>query len=416
MTPPTGRPIRLGIVGCARILPAHLRGIARLQAVGLDPVRITALCARRIEDAVMFRRRGEGPPARPPASDNPQDALGAPHRYVSDLHPDVLPAVFDDWRAMLDADVVDAVLVLAPVGLHHQIALAAIAAGKHVLLEKPLAISVRAGHAIANAAASRGLVAGVAENVRYTTRTRALRWVLDQGLVGTPQLWLSGGVGGEWAPDRIVAHTAWRHRKLDGGGGPALDHGVHLMHQIRYLMGPIEEISALTRTLEPVRRGGDGLAVVNQLEDLYLAQFRFASGALGSTFSSWGGHGERSGLDASPIIYGAAGSIRGDAVAGDEGPIGNATDLLASQAPAALRERLFPAGLDDAFGLELLDFTRAIAAGSAMEASAAEGVLDLAMAYAILESSFAGGPVRVADVLDGSVAGYQTEIDEHYHL
>ncbi len=404
-------------MGCARILPAHLRGIANLQAVGIDPVRITALCARQIDDAVMFRRRGEGPPPRPPASGNPADPLGAPHRYVSDLHPDVLPEVYDDWRTMLDADVVDAVLVLAPVGLHHEIALAALAAGKHVLLEKPLAISVRAGRAIAAEAKRRGLVAGVAENVRYTSRSRALRWVLDEGLVGTPQLWLSGNVGGEWAPDRIVAHTAWRHRKLDGGGGPAIDHGVHLMHQIRYLMGPIEEVSALTKTLEPVRRDRDtGASVGNQLEDLYLAQFRFASGAVGSAFSSWGGHGERSGLDASPIIYGDTGCIRGADVSGDNGPIGAAEELLSAKAPDALREQLFPRGLTDAFGLELLDFTRAVTTGLAMEADADEGVADLAMSYAILESSFAGGAVRVDDVLSGAVAGYQAEIDEHYRL
>ena len=420
MTSTHGHPIRLGIVGCARILPAHLRGIANLQAVGLDPVRITALCARRADDAVMFRRRGEGPPPRPPASGNQRDPLGAPHRYVSDLHPDVLPEVYDDWRVMLDADVVDAVLVLAPVGLHHEIALAALAAGKHVLIEKPFAISVRTGRAIASEAERRGLVAGVAENIRYAARTRALRWVLDEGMVGTPQLWLSGNVGGEWAPDRIVAHTAWRHRKIEGGGGPALDQGVHLMHQIRYLMGPIDEVSALTKTLEPVRQDrGDGAeptAVVNELEDLYLAQFRFASGAVGSAFSSWGGHGERSGLDASPIIYGDSGSIKGGDVTGDRGPIGNADELLAAKAPVSLRDTLFPAGLTDAFGLELLDFTRAISTGSAMEASAAEGVADLATAYAILESSFARGPVRVADVLAGSVAGYQAEIDEHYPL
>ncbi len=414
MTSLTISPLRLGIVGCARILPAHLRGIAGLQAHGIDPVRITALCARRVEDALMFNQRGEGPPPRPPASDNPADPLGAPHRYVSDLH-DEPAAVFTDWRAMLDADCVDAVLVLAPVGLHHEIALAALAAGKHVLIEKPLAISVRTGRAIADTAARQGLVAGVAENVRYLERTRALRWALEENLIGSTQVWLSGGVGGEWAPDAIVAHTAWRHRKLAGGGGPALDHGVHLMHQMRYLMGPVDEVSALTKTLEPVRREhGTDQIVRNELEDLYLAQFRFANGAIGTAFSGWGGRGERSGLDASPIIYGSAGCVKGEAIFSDAGAIGTASELLSEKAPG-LRTKLFPYGLTDAFGLELLDFLTAIAAGGQMEASAAEGVIDLAMAYAILESAVARGPVRVDDVVHGIVADYQAEIDEHYN-
>jgi len=407
-------------VGCARILPAHLRALARLQGAGIDRVRITALCARRVDDAVMFRKRGEGPEPRTPASADENDPLGAPHRYVSDLHADVLPDVFDDWRDMLDRDVVDAVLILTSVGSHHRIALDALRAGKHVLVEKPLAISVRAGQAIVAEARIRGLVAGVAETQRYTQDSRALRWVLDQGLVGNPQLWLSGGIGGEWAPDHVVAHTPWRHRKLDAGGGPAIDHGVHLMHQIRYLMGDLDEVSALTRTWEPTRtdRRPDGSAdeVVNELEDVYLAQFRFTSGAIGSTFSSWGGHGERSGLEPGPIIYGSAGCIKGDAVFGDDGPLGRAGDLLAANAAPEVLESFFPAGLQDPFALELLDFIRAVDAGTDTETSATEGLADLASAYAILESSTAGVPVRVEDVIDGSVALYQEEINAHYDL
>lgn len=403
-------PIRLGVAGCARILPAHLRGIATAQAAGTDPFRITALCARRIEDALMFRRRGEGPPPRPPASDNENDPLGAPHRYVSDLQSDLVPEVYDDWRAMVASDAVDAVLILAPVSLHHQIALAALDAGKHVLIEKPLAISVRAGQAIVDAAAEHGLVAGVAENVRYAPRTRAVRSALDGGLIGTPQLWLSGGIGGEWAPDRVVAHTPWRHRKLEAGGGPAIDHGVHLMHQIRYLMGPVQELSALTRTMEPTRTDDAAGSVGNELEDVYLAHLRFAGGAIGNVFSGWAGRGEASGLDASPVIYGSAGCIKGTDVIAADGSRKPALELLPAD------ERFFPHGIQDSFALELLDFAAAIAAGAQMEASAAEGVLDLAMAYAILESAHSGAPVRIDDVSSGAVCGYQADIDAHYGL
>jgi predicted dehydrogenase len=391
-----------------------------IQAAGLDPVRVTALCARQIDDAVMFRRRGEGPPPRPPASTNELDPLGAPHLYVSDFQPDALPDIYDDWRAMLDDDVVDAVLVLAPVSLHHEVALASLRAGKHVLIEKPFAISVRAARVIELEARRRGLVAGVAENLRYLPATRALGWALGHGLIGVPQLWVSGGVGGEWAPDHVVAHTPWRHRKLEGGGGPAIDSGVHIMHQIRYLMGEVDEVSALARTMEPVRverpDTGPPVVVQNEVEDVYLAQLKFANGAIGTVFSSWAGRGEASGLVASPIVYGSLGCIKGGAVIGDDGVHNLATDLLAGRAPTELREQYFPYGIHDAFGLELLDFVRAIEAGGEMEASATEGAMDMAMAYAILESSSAGTPVRVADVLSGKVNGYQAEIDAHYGL
>jgi predicted dehydrogenase len=321
---------------------------------------------------------------------------------------------------MLDADVADAVLVLAPVSYHHEIALAALNANKHVLVEKPFAISVRAGRAIQAEAERRGLVAGVAENLRYEVATRAMGWAVAEGFVGRPQLWLSGGIGGEWAPDRVVAHTPWRHRKLEAGGGPAIDTGVHLMHQIRYVMGPVDEIGALARTLEPTRAEGEGpgssVVVDNQVEDVYLAQLRFASGAIGTSFSGWAGRGESCVLPESPIVYGTTGCIKGSTLVGTDGVRTKTADLFAQHATDELKGSYFPHGVHDSFGLELLDFVTAITTGAQMETSASEGVLDLAMAYAILESSLAAAPVRVADVLSGAVDRYQSEIDAYFKL
>jgi 1,5-anhydro-D-fructose reductase (1,5-anhydro-D-mannitol-forming) len=59
--------IRIGIVGCGRILNAHLQGYKQLRERGVDTFRITALCARREEDALMFRRRGRPCSTHPPA-------------------------------------------------------------------------------------------------------------------------------------------------------------------------------------------------------------------------------------------------------------------------------------------------------------------------------------------------------------
>lgn len=414
------RPVRLGVVGAARILPAHLRGLVALRDAGLagaEAVQVTALCARRLDDAAMFRQRGEGPPPRAPASTNPADPLGAPHLYVSDLHPEPLPTLYDDWRTMLDDDVVDAVLVLVPVGMHHQVVLDCLAAGKHVLVEKPFAISVRAGRAMVDAAVKNKVVVGVAESLRYTEGARASRWTLEQGLIGELQLWLSGGFGNEWSPDRIVAHTAWRHRKIDAGGGGAVDVGVHLFHLIRYLMGPVEEVSALVRTLEPERFTRDETGEVtnrvqNEVDDVFLANLRFASGAIGTAFWGWGGRGEPTSLGQS--IYGTAGVLKGGEVVRDDGFHGAASDLFSRGAGPDLHRRFFPHGVRDSFALEMLDFLHAIQTGQPMEASGDEGLNDLAAAYAVLESATANRPVAVADVLSGAVAEYQAEIDAHY--
>lgn len=427
MTDPSPRidpppPLRLGVVGAARILNAHLRGIGLIREAGLADVRVTAIAARRLEDAASFRLRGEGPPPRPPVSTNERDPLGAPHLYASDLHPETIPAIYDDWRALLDAADVDAVLILAPVGLHHTIALDAIAAGKHVLIEKPLAISVRAARQIVEAASAKGLTVGVAESVRYTEPTRAARWVIDQGMLGDLQLWISGGVGGgEWAPDRIVARTPWRHRKAQAGGGPSIDWGVHLFHNIRYLMGPVQEISAYTAILEPERFDRDQYgnvldAVGNEVEDAFFANLKFANGAIGTTFGGWGGHGPGSGFGKGATIYGSRGSLQGTEITLDSGLHGTTVDLFAKGSGSDVQQARFPAGIRDAFALEMLDFARAIATSSPMEASGEEGVLDLATAFTVLESAAVNRPVAVDEVLAGSVDAYQAEIDAHYGL
>jgi len=93
--------LKIALVGCGRIMPAHLHAYKTLWDLGVRNFRIVALVARKEEDALRFRKRGEGPPPRPPVTTNPADPLGKPHLYVSDIHDDVLPEIFTDWRTML---------------------------------------------------------------------------------------------------------------------------------------------------------------------------------------------------------------------------------------------------------------------------------------------------------------------------
>ena len=416
-------PIRIGVVGCARILPAHLRGLKAIQAAGVDDWRVTALCARRIEDAAMFRKRGEGPPPRPSVIEHAvSDPLNAPHAYVSDLHADVLPELFTDWREMLRAGDLDAVINLTPVGLHHVVTLDALRAGKHVLVEKPLAISMRAGRLMVDEARARGLSLGVAEVLRYLEGVRHTRWAIDEGYIGSLQMWISGGMGSlDWGPDRIVAKTPWRHRKVEGGGGPAIDGAVHLFDQLRYLCGEIEEISALAPRFESARYTKDELGrvideVENGVEDAYFAHLRFANGAVGEVFGGVAGHGEPTGMKDGAALYGAKGVIKGGELVRDGGERASLADLFEREASDAVKERFFPLGLRDGFGLELHDWLRSIRTGRPMEVSGEEGLRDLACSYAVLESATLNRPVKVADVLSGRVAEYQREIDEHYRL
>lgn len=419
--------IRIGIVGCGRILPAHLRGYRLLREAGVDDFRITALVARRPEDAQMFRKRGEGPPPRPPVSANPGDPLAAPHLYVSDFQPEEEARVYPTVEAMLAAGVVDAVDITATLPVHHTAGLACLEAGRHALIQKPLAVSVRAGRLLVEAAERRGLTLGVFENVRYAEAVRLARWLIERGDLGRIQMAASVSIGtAEWSPDRVVADTPWRHDKLVAGGGASLDMGVHLAHRLRYLVGEVRQLTALARVFEPERvrpvlRSAQGAGAPVErypadADDAFFALPEFESGAIGTLAFSWAGHGAPTGLPGGSAIYGDRGCLTGTTLVRDGGARVEARTLFDAEAGDEARERFFPLGLTDSFALLQRDWLRAIRAGRQPETSGREGLRDLATAFAIMESATAGGPVAVADVLAGRVRDYQAPIDAHYGL
>ena len=156
--------IRIGIVGCGRILAAHLRGYRLLREAGVDNFRITALCARKEADAHMYIRRGEGPPQREPCSGTLNDPLSIGDEYLSDFQDAGDVEVYSDFRRMMVEAPIDAVNDLTTHALHHEVAAAAFAADKHLMSQKPLAVSVRAARAMCDeteAAGSRSACSNV---------------------------------------------------------------------------------------------------------------------------------------------------------------------------------------------------------------------------------------------------------------
>lgn len=413
--------IRIGIVGCGRILNAHLQGYLRLRELGIDTFRITALCARREEDALMFRRRGEGPPPRPPVLDpSTGDPLAAPHTYVSDIHPDTLPAVYTDYRDLIASGAVDAINDTTTLALHHQVGLAALDAGLHLLSQKPLAVSVRAARKMVETARARGLTLGVFENVRQSRSVRAAAWAVRSGLIGEPQVAVMGSLGGLWSPDRVVADTPWRHQKLLGGGGGAIDIGVHQMHWMRYVVGEVAAVSAAARTFSPTRyrrdaRGETIEAVSSEVDDTYMATLAFERGAIGQLWFSWALDQEPLEISGAPAVLGSRGSIRGGTIhaGGERLPL---VETFEARMSDAERERFFPLGLTDPCAIQNLDWLRAIERGGDPETSGEEGLRDLACAFAMLESAALGRQVTQDEVLSGTADAYQREIDEHYGL
>ena len=79
-------------------------------------------------------------------------------------------------------------LISATLHVHHTAALKGISAGKHCLVQNPLAVSVAAGRAMVEAAQQRGLSLGVMENLRYAPSVRVARWLIEQGYLGSIQM------------------------------------------------------------------------------------------------------------------------------------------------------------------------------------------------------------------------------------
>ncbi|MEV2215595.1 Gfo/Idh/MocA family oxidoreductase [Streptomyces sp. NPDC050997] len=200
-----------------------------------------------------------------------------------------------DWRALLERDDVDLVDICTPGDSHAEIALAALAAGKHVLCEKPLANTVEEAETMAAAAESayqRGQLAMVGFNYRRVPAAALARSMVAEGRIGTLRhvrvTYLQ-----DWLVDPQFPLT-WRLRKESAGSGSLGDLGAHIVDLAQYLTGEqLAGVSALTETFVRERPlpGGptSGLAAVSAsgtgrvtVDDAALFTGRFASGALAS--------------------------------------------------------------------------------------------------------------------------------------
>ena len=137
----------------------------------------------------------------------------------------------DDWRAAVTATDVDAVVIGTPNALHHPQAMAALAAGKHVLLDKPMAITVTEGEEIAEAASAAGLTLLVGHMWRYRDEVVAMRDRITAGGVGRPVRTRGYGIHAGWGP------SGWFTDPALAGGGALIDMGVHAIDTVRFLLG-----------------------------------------------------------------------------------------------------------------------------------------------------------------------------------
>ena len=404
--------VKMALIGCGGMGTRHLYGVRELVQSPFNNIELVALCDIRRENVEL-------------AASEVEELLGSK------------PATFTDLGAMAkaipDLTMVD---VVTDPSVHHTVVCQALDLGLHVLVEKPLAITVKACRQMIDAAARNDRLLSVAENYRRDPSARLVRHLLDSGVIGTPYM----GLFHSLSPGNRIFITPWRH--LIDKGGPLLDMGVHFTDLIRYQLGDIKEVYGDARLIEPVRQKqasiGDRYTFYQQrhqamdqqvpatAEDSSLAVFKMASGATVSWIVNVGGHGAAG----AQLILGEQGCIEGYGSRGASTRLKVAgkddieyTQLLAQYQDLALEplaEHFFPERSsvgDEAvdwkiIALEQYELAEAILNGRSLEVDGEEGLKDVAAVYAICESARAGRTVTMAEVESAEVYAYQAQIDE----
>jgi len=180
---------------------------------------------------------------------------------------------FTDYHELLQHPAVDAVVIATPTIMHAPIALAAIAAGKHVLCEKQLGMNYAETVQMYEAAERAGVRHMTAFTYRFVPAMRYLRHLLGQGVIGLPRHLRIARL-----MDVPETDLGWRQQRALAGAGEIGDMGAHRIDFCHDLIGPIARVMALTRTFVPLRTGRGGTFVAADVEDFALFIAEFAEG------------------------------------------------------------------------------------------------------------------------------------------
>ena len=179
-------------------------------------------------------------------------------------------AAYDSMDAFLADAGVDIVSIATPSGNHLEGALAAIAAGKHVMVEKPLEITVERCDRIIAAAKEKGVLLGGIFHSRYHEVPRLIKRAVDAGRFG--KISIADAQVKWYRTQEYYDGGAWRGTWALDGGGALMNQSIHAIDLLQWFMGPVTEVMGLIATVGHERI---------EVEDTAVATLRFANGGLG---------------------------------------------------------------------------------------------------------------------------------------
>lgn len=342
--------LTIGLLGCGTISTQHLEAIA-----AVDGIRLGGVASASVERARTVGER-----------------WGVP--WTTDV------------GELLGRDDIDAVSILTPSGLHPSQALAALGRGKHVLVEKPIALSVAAVDAVIAAAARQGLTLATVSQRRFEPAIAALQAAVAADALGTISLILAEGI--YMRPQSYYDSADWRGT-LDLDGGVLMNQAIHLIDVVRWLGGPVRSVAAHAATRTHAMEAEDGAIV----------SIQFVSGVLGSIVATTSADAERPG---EIRVHGDIGHVRivGEASPEWQIPGRAAPETALAAAPTATGSPASATWGTTAAGYirQYTDFVDAVRTGRAPVVTGEDGRNAVEIVTAAYESARTGRSVSLKTV------------------
>jgi predicted dehydrogenase len=287
--------------------------------------------------------------------------------------------VVTEWRAAVTRDDVDLVVVATPNAFLMEIAVEALRAGKHVLVEKPMGRNLREAEQMVSAADLAGRVLKVGFNHRYHPGIAEARKRVSSGEIGRIiNARCRYGHGGRPGYER-----EWRGNRALAGGGELTDQGVHVADLLHWFVGmPSAAFAYLQTAVWPL---GD-------LEDNAFGLLTFESGAVASFHTSWTQWKNLFSFE----IFGDRGALAVEGLGGSYGTQTLVRTLRRPEGGVPEQQTWTYAGEDNSWSSEWDDFIRAVADGTTPLGSAHDGVVAMAILDALYQSAETGVPTPVA--------------------
>ena len=336
--------LRFGLIGCGRVAPRHAESLSTLPG------------ARLVAVADVREARAE--------------------RFAAQYH----AAAHTDYHALLARQDVDVVNICTPSGLHAQMAIEAMQAGKHVIVEKPIALTLDDADRMIEAARACGVKLCVVLQNRYNPPMQDLKQVVESGTLGRLLL---GNATVRWYRPQEYYEDGW-HGTWAMDGGALMNQSIHHIDALQWLLGRPESVFAYSATL----------AHRMEAEDIGVASIRFHGGTLGVVEGSTVTYPEN--LEGSVAIFGERGSLKVGGTALNRKVIWKVAGELEHEKELLTREQVDPPSVyGTSHRVVIADMIEAILVNRAPKTDGREAKKSLALVLAMYESARTGQAVNL---------------------